>query len=71
MEGLIFGILQYQINIFLSTNSLRKQKEISLENLHLNIEPYKGNLRFKLKTLHVSTCPKSLGKLQCSTVSCT
>ena len=68
MEGLIFGILRYQINIFLSTNSLRKQKEISLENLYLNIGPYKGNLCFKLKTLHVSTCPKSLGKLQCSTL---
>ena len=39
MEGLIFGILRYQINIFLSTNSLRKQKEISLENLYLNIGP--------------------------------
>ena len=39
MEGLIFGILRCQRNIFLSTNSLRKQKEISLENLYLNIGP--------------------------------
>ena len=31
-------LMVYQMNIFLSTNSLRKQKEISLENWYLNIE---------------------------------